>query len=256
MDLLFTPLVFADDQDVTTDDIAKIERAIQHGKEGMSLLCDTKKIETLSKLPYGEALWARQDIKNPCKYGMIPYYIAFHYSNDLGRNAEASYYYKIASVHDRGVPGAAKFLGPLALANTKDPLDGALSLLLIAREGYDKEPYTCRTYSQSLFETLKERPILTEAFIQSVQDFESRLGDAKDAEILESYMNTNCYDNLTRAIKQVFLAYITQKSKDFPEITNGKVLIEQGIITNIPTVSSQPGYNVRKINGRWHFRTY
>jgi TPR repeat protein len=53
---------------------------------------------------------------------MIPYYIAFHYSNDLGMNEEAAYYYKIASMQD-DAPKSTKFLGPIAYANTRDPFE-------------------------------------------------------------------------------------------------------------------------------------
>lgn len=99
----------------------------------MKLLCDEEKIGKISEISYGNVLWSRTDLINPCKNGMIPYYIAYHYSNDFGMNEEASYYYKIASMQ-MDAPDAARFLGPLAFANTKDPLNAASSLLFISRE--------------------------------------------------------------------------------------------------------------------------
>ena len=83
-DLLFTPLVYADSQSgITLDDRNKIERAIEHGKEGMKIFCDQDKIQTISSLPYGKELWKRDDLRNPCLSGMVPYYIGFHYANDF-----------------------------------------------------------------------------------------------------------------------------------------------------------------------------
>ena len=78
----------------------------------------------------------------------------------------------------------------------------------------------------------------------------------KDESVLEAFSATNCNDNLRRAIKQVYLAYVTQESINYPEIVDGKVLLEQGVIPFIPTISTQSGYNVKKIEGRWNFRSY
>ncbi len=256
LDLLFTPLVYADYKDDTTaDEYQKIERAIQHGKEWMKLLCDEEKIAKISEISYGNVLWSRTDLINPCKNGMIPYYIAYHYSNDLGMNEDASYYYKIASMQT-DTPDAAKFLGPLAFANTKDPLNAASSLLFISREWYDKEPYACQKYADLLLGYISGWQPLNEEFIKSIETFEYSMPDIKDEKVLEAYSATNCPDNLRRAIKQIYLAYITQKAKDFPDIEDGKVLLEQWIISTIPTISTQSGYNVRKIEGRWNYRSY
>ncbi len=122
----------------------------------MQVLCDAKKIEELSKLPYGSSLWSRTDLKNPCKNGMIAYYIGVHYSNDFEDGENASYYYKIASMQE-DAPRATEFLGPIALAstNTVSSLDAAISFFLIAQDGYDKEPYECRALTKILIEDIR-----------------------------------------------------------------------------------------------------
>ncbi len=257
IDLLFTPLVYADSkEDMTADERNKITRAIVHGDLWMSVLCDTAKLNAISALPYGVALWEREDLKNPCKSGMIPYYIGFHYSNDFEEGEKASYYYKIASMQDNA-PEATKFLGPIALANTKDPIDAALSFLLIAKDGYDKEPYECTKLADLLIQEINsKRMTLEDAWIDELQAKHVTIKDPKTENLPDAYSSNNCYDNLERGVKQIYIAYISEKAKIAPEITDAKTLVQSWIIQKIPTIPSQAGFNVRKRDGRWMFRSY
>ena len=59
--------------------------------------------------------------------------MAARYDTDILDRAKATYYYKIASMHD-DAPGAARFLGILAYSSDGNYRDGALSFVLMAAE--------------------------------------------------------------------------------------------------------------------------
>jgi hypothetical protein len=255
-DLLFTPLVFADSQSgMTADDRMKIERAIELGKKWMETLCDQEKLDTISSLPYGKVLWERKDLRNSCLWGKIPYYIGFHYANDFEDGEKASYYYKIASMQD-DAPRSSVFLGPLALANTSQPLDAAISFFLIARDGFDAEPFACHGLTESLLRDIQNKRPLDEAWIAEIQAKERLLQNPKDISSLESLGVGNCYDSLRRGIKQVFIAYIDAKSQEYTDITDARDLVKNGVIKEIPTIASQSWFTLRKREGKWFFRSY
>jgi hypothetical protein len=256
IDLLFTPLIYADEQeDMTSDERNKFIRSIEHGKEAMELLCDKDKIDAIAELPYGKSLWERQDLQNPCKDGMIPYYIGFHYANSLEEPLLASYYYKIASMQD-DAPRSTAFLGPIAFANTTDNLDAALSFFLIAQDWYDKEPFQCHTLAQSLITDITRKRIVNKDWVMEIQKQEWMLVNPKDEKVIESLGSNNCYEFIQRWIKQIFIGYIADKSASHPDIVDARELVKQGIIDTIPTISTQSGYNMRKRDGKWNFRNY
>lgn len=221
----------------------------------MEIFCDKKKLVEIEKLSYGNSLWSRKDLQNPCTNGMIPYYIAFHYANAFEDGKNASYYYKIASMQD-DAPDASKFLGPIALTRLSDPVDSALSFLLIARDGYDKDPYICKKLTNSILSHLQRKLPIDENWVSFLQKEENSLSQVKDAKDIESYSSTNCHDSLRRGIKQIYIAYITEKAKPYPDIENAKDLVERKIIPAIPTISSQSGFTLRKRDGEWMFRNY
>ena len=259
IDLLFTPLVYADSQDdITPEDKLKFLRAIEHGKQGMKILCNKNKIDTISNLSYGKELWWRSDLRNPCISGMIPYYIGFHYSNDFEDGKNASYYYKIASMQNNA-PRSTEFLGPIAFANTTNPLDAALSFLLIARDWFDIEPYQCHALADSLMGDIKDKRTLDKDWINEIQIAEKNIAESKnliDQKSMDSLWVNNCADSIKRWIKQVYIAYITQIAADHPDIENAQDLIKNWIIDTIPTLSTQPWYNMRKRKWRWYFKIY
>ena len=95
-------------------------------------------------------------------------------------------------------PRSTEFLGPIALANTTSPLDAAVSFFLIAEDGYDKEPYQCRTLVHSLHSDLKNKRVIDEKWITQIQKEEKLLKDPKDEKNFESLGVDNCYDYALR----------------------------------------------------------
>ncbi len=255
-DLIFTPLIYAaEKEDITEDERQKIERAIEHGKDGMKHLCDAKKIEEISKIPYGVNLWSRVDLRNPCTWGKIPYYVGTRYANDLEDNKNASYYLKIASMQD-DAPKASRFLGQIAFANTADPIDAAISFFLTAQEGYDAEPFECRKVVHALLWKIWENRIFTSTGITTIMEIEKNIKTEKDIKTPEAYESNNCPDNLRRGIKQIYRSYITNAAAPYPDITNARDLVDKKIIPFIPTLKSQAGFTLRKIKGIWKFTSY
>ena len=91
------------------------------------------RLSQIDSLGFGEELWSREELKNPCLSGYVPYYMAARYDTDILDRTKATYYYKIASMHD-DAPGAARFLGILAYSSDGNYRDGALSFVLMAAE--------------------------------------------------------------------------------------------------------------------------
>lgn len=44
----------------------------------MEQFCDMEKIHAIIQHPLNAELWRTNELRNPCQYGMIPYYIAFY----------------------------------------------------------------------------------------------------------------------------------------------------------------------------------
>lgn len=58
---------------------------------------------------------------------------------------------------------------------------------------------------------------------------------------------------MLRGIKQFYLGYVNDISKDYPEITSGSGLIEKGLLKKIPTIHEQNGWSVIKKDGQWRY---
>ncbi len=84
-------------------------------------------------------------------------------------------------------PKSAQFLGPIALSDTKTPLDAAYGFFLIARDGYDKEPYQCRTFVNFLLSDIENHRGVDEKWMQHIKSTALRIEDnTKDKKTFES----------------------------------------------------------------------
>ena len=97
---------------------ALAEHALRIGENGLKQTCDQDKITLIAKTEIGSDFWEKNELKNPCKDGMLPYYTAY-VAERLGEKKKAEFYYKIASLnHD--APEVSRFLMLLAQANDGD----------------------------------------------------------------------------------------------------------------------------------------
>jgi hypothetical protein len=176
-------------------------------------ICDTKKIELIDATSTISLLWEDPNLKNPCLSGEIPYYMAFHYYNDLGMNQEAKRYYKIASANT-DTPISTRYLISLMDGKSGNYLTAAFSLLSLAIEGEDNERKNCiEKSSAALLIVAKSMNMgkvgsgITDLIRIEKEVFDLPREKEKDTITLQ------CGDYLSRGLKQTFLAYIDERAK-------------------------------------------
>lgn len=255
MDLIMAPLIYPEEKAETVQKYETLIRGIlSHGEQGVATTCDQKKLEEIANAPVWKTLWERQDLRNPCIDGMIPYYIGYHYSNVFHDGAKAEYYYKIASMQD-DAPKASEFLSIIAKSSEGNYRDSALSFFLIAADGYDIEPFACQKLANTLITDLSEKRPFTASWIAEIWTAESKLRDNKDQKHPESYANNNCFDSIERGIKQLYIGYIAEVGNKHPEITDSRDLVKQWIIKAVPTIQTQKDFYLIKKETGWKYKT-
>jgi hypothetical protein len=255
MDLIMAPLIYPDSSEDTIRKHEKLIRSIlDHGEKGIQTLCKKEILATIGETPIGTNLWKRMDLRNPCSSGMIPYYMGYHYNNVFHDGGKAEYYYKIASMQD-DAPKASQFLAILAKSSEGNYRDSALSFLLVASDGYDKYPYTCRKLATNLAEDLLNKKSLSNKWIHSIELQEKNLKNSLDPKNPESYGANNCFDSIERGIKQLYIYYISEIAKDYPDITDSKTLEKKNIIPHTPTIQSQKNFYIKKVDNLWRYKT-
>ncbi len=254
IDLILAPV--SSGENMTIEQIAKnktiIANAIELGKKGIPILCNTAKIAKIQESPISDTLWKDTSVKNPCASGMLPYYIAFTLHQTGENKTEASTYYKIATMNN-DAPQVSRILSILALSADGDYLATATNFALIGSSGYDVEPYTCRTLAISLTRDLirERKPDIT--WISELRRQESSLEDTRDPRNPLSNSSDNCYDMTTRSIKAIYLDYIADMAK-WTDAKNGDDLIDLWKLDQIPTIKSQSGYSVWQKGGIWEYQ--
>jgi hypothetical protein len=226
------------------------EQALLIWEKGIANLCDTDKLTRIKKESFGKKLWENNELKNPCLDSMIAYNAAYT-ASELGEQEKAEYYYKIASLQS-GSPGASKFLGPLMQAKEWNHREAAEKFLLIAVDGYDEDPYICHTLSLEILKKLKTTPL--SQVVPDLRKQEDRLIPYQDTTNPLTVSNTACNDSLVRAMKQIYLAYITEVGSTRPDLQTSDELIKAKLIKSIPSVKSQDSWNIRKQkDGIWRY---
>ncbi len=253
MDLILTPFSRAENQTIEQKRKNKIltGKAIELWKKWMKLFCDEEKIEKIKQQKIWEELWNNQTLRNPCTNGMIPYFVAFA-TYQMGDNkAQASEYYKIASMNN-DAPIASRQLGIIALAAEWDFRSSALNFALVGADGYDSDPYICRNFANRIISDLASNRLLNTNWIDELEKNEISLIDTRDSKNPNSQSNNNCYDMTKHSIKALYLWYITDIASG-STAKNGDDLIRLWLIKSIPTISTLTGYTVRKIDGIWEY---
>lgn len=256
IDLLMAPLIYPDSgKETVKKHEALIRGILAHGEVGIEKLCNKDMLEEINKTPLDGKFQEKYHLRNPCSNGMIPYYMGYHYNNVFrdGKNAEK--YYKIASMQD-DTPKASQFLAALAKSSDGNYKDSALSFFLIARDGYDTEPFSCQKLADELTKNLIQNREFSINWIQEIVTKEQWLHDNKDPQKPESYANNNCFDSIERGIKQLYIWYVADIASKYPEIKTSRELVEKGIIPFTPIIQSQKHfYLIRMDDGSWKYKT-
>jgi DNA-binding protein Fis len=201
------------------------------------MLCDNEKIKQIRSTQISESLWNNTTLQDPCPSGMLPYYLAFAYSQPGQERVKASEYYKIASMNHDG-PVASRTLSILALSGEGDYLASALSFALVGATGYDPYPYICQDLADTIGRDIATMRKADTEWITELKDQEKSLKDTKDTKNPISQSSNNCYDMVTRSIESIMLSHIAERARGSTAKT-GDDLIRLGILQEIPTLSSK-----------------
>ena len=225
-DLLFAPTIFAEEEGPDIEKYKQLTQGIvSHAEVSLPLFCDMKKVEIIANSSISEKLWQRSDLKNPCSSGKIAYYMASRLLNDLHDGKKASIYYTLASMHD-DVPEVSRILAILALSENGQYDKSALTFLLLAQNGYDFPPYTCQKIASQTSEYILSRKPWNENFIKLLQKSENELLlSEKQKEDIFSHATDGCFELFERGLKQIYLGYITEKTKDFPDVETAEGIL-------------------------------
>ncbi len=219
------------------------QAALEIWKKWIQMTCDQKKIQAIIHEDASKKLWDNLSLKDPCENGMLPYNLAYT-ASELSDTDTAESYYKVASMnHD--APLASRFLGTLARAKEGDHREAAERFLLIAIEWYDEEPYICRNIGIELLENMKKNISLKE-LTSHLREKEKNLIPQKDIKNPLATSGTNCNEWVIRAMKQLYLAYITEVASSHPDIIEGSDLIKAWFLDSIPTILSQDGWDISR----------
>lgn len=249
--LLMTPAP-NEEKPMYTKDLSLAQTAYKIGEKWMSINCDQKKLSEITNQEIGNTLWKNQNLQNPCFDGMIPYYMA-SVANNIGDKKASENYYKIASMQS-DAPTSSRFLSVLERAESGDYLSAASRFLLIALGGYD-ENEVCHTETNSILERFWKVLPKSPTDIKWLEETEKNLPLYKDTKNLLSVSADNCVEWAQRGIKQLYLGYISELGKKFPEAENGVDLIKLSGISHIPTLSSQKNFTVKKNNDNtWSYK--
>lgn len=227
------------------------EEAIKLWKKWMELLCDPSILDEIKTRNITEDLLNDPTTKNPCHTGLLPYYIGFVISQIWNNKIEASDYYKIASAQE-DAPPASKILWILALSNDGDYMASALNFWLLWSNGYDTEPFVCKSMSEKLIQDISQKRELNSEWIEELEKNEQKLHTWIDHSDPLGNTKDNCISMVEKSIKYVYLAYIASRANNTP-FTTGNELIKAQLLKKIPTISSQKGYSVKLKDGIWQY---
>jgi hypothetical protein len=217
----------------------------------MNILCNKEKLERIKIESFGKKLWDNRELKNPCIDSMLAYNAAYT-ASELSDLEKAEYYYKIASTQS-GAPLASRFLGPLMQGKEGDHRTSAEKFLLIALDGYDEDPYVCQTLSVDLLKKIKNQNLAET--VSRLRREEDSLPSLRDTKNPLASGNSTCHEAIIRAMKQIYLAHLTEVARTRSDLEDGDALIRAGLLDSIPSIRDQDGWTVvRDKNGLWQYR--
>jgi len=247
--LLVTPILH---ENASSAEKNVTQKSIEYGKKWMELLCDIQKIQKIKNEPFSPDLWKNESLRNPCPTGLIPYYIWMHALLSLSDGKDAHLYYKIASLND-DAPEASKYLALLALTYSWKPFESAMSSFLVWVSGYDSPPFICQNTVLDILKVIHTPSDITSEFILKISSLEKNMLDTATPSIPESQTATNCVNSFRRWVKALYITYVSEKAKGFPEIQDASILVQKRLIPFVPTIKGQEWYRLLKKWGFWNF---
>lgn len=260
--MLLLPTIFSNE--TGTGVIAKkklVQIALDTLERDLGNFCNLDTVNAIKNTTRISDLWEKKELANPCRSGQIPYYMAFHYYNDLGQNQKAKEYYMIAAANT-DTPIAGRYLIGLMDGESGDHFTAAFSLVSIALEGEDDESGQCTNASvetmKVIGKSLTTKNITTDE-VQHLSALESNLFKNSPPK-KTSTPSIDCRDYFSRAMKQVFLAYVTNQAKAMEKETgktakNSRELEQAGYLPFFPKMSETPDYNYyfNPVSSLWEY---
>lgn len=223
----------------------QLEKSLNITYNWMKNLCNSEKIDKILLEKLWNNLWGNEELKNPCKNGMIPYLIGF-YGGQLWWNPEiAKKYYTISSMQD-DAPSVSRVLATIISSGKNNYKNLALNFSLIALWWEDSEPFSCLELANKNIEILQWK--INKNNIEFLMENEKNLSKPK-----EEIWKQNCYDMLERWIKYTYLEYINEEWKKYTEAKNIEELLEKIWLTSIPTTQTQENMTICK---KWEIWDY
>lgn len=248
LSLILTPILR--DADPLSDQKRNIlQNAITIAERWIRENCNTEKIGEIEKRGYGDYLWSDIHFSNICHDDMLAYNLAYIY-DELWEKTQAQKYYMVASTQTDW-PQAARFLAVLTDAKWWEHLKASEKFLLTAISGYDESPFSCQVWAITMKQKL-QTPLDT--LVKETEKWESTLTPPQDTKNPLSSASTTCYQASLRAAKQIYLAWITERAKQFPEAKTGTELIKLWAFESYPTPLGQKWWNIAKKNGLWRYQ--
>lgn len=98
----------------------------------MAQTCDQEKLKLIEKTDTLEGIITNNNLQNPCKNGMIPYYLGYIYYFIENNPAKSAQYYKIASAHRDETPEFARTMYAIMSGKSGDREKSAYLFLSLA----------------------------------------------------------------------------------------------------------------------------
>ncbi len=134
-----------------------VQEAIHLGEKGITQNCDLRKIEQIRKEYDLQKLFNNPALANPCTDPMIPYYLAYASYWNNNNPEQASFWYKVAGVHDTG-PKGSQIMSAIMQGKTGNREKAIIMFLSLAENIDPNEKGLCRQLTGEL------RNLLTPAF--------------------------------------------------------------------------------------------
>lgn len=214
--LLILPIPNNENLIYTNSQKQMLAASLEIAKQGIYKTCNHEKIAKIIDFPIQDirAMLGRDDLKNPCQSGMLPYLIAF-YGGQLGQDSTiAENYYKIASMQD-DAPSISQILAVIGTGDKDNPKIIATKLALIAINGYDEKPFECSALANTIVNTLQKNDF-SKNTLYSIQKSEKLLTPPKNPNIIGA---ESCYNMLERSIKYTFLSFFDEMGAQLPDMT-------------------------------------
>jgi hypothetical protein len=251
--LLLTPSLDREGVSFVPENLRVAEKNLAIWMRWMKENCDQEKINRILSGGLTGLPWDDPELKNPCTDGYIAYYAGF-IADGLELRERSRDYYMIASTHV-DAPAVSRYLAVLAEWKRWDRREAALQFFLTATNGYDEPQFLCQEKSSILLEKISRSDRIDRSLVDLTKEYETQISEPTDKKNPLSTSPTNCYQSFQRWVKQVYLSYISDRLKDFPDITLGDDALERWIIKDIPYPVGYEWYTIKRMtDGRWEYR--